>query len=573
MKYTDLFEKAINLNSTSPDQGGAFDSPFWSMLIDEVCNHIREKSDIEAFLKANSDFVNFGLCNELHKQPDTIRDSIADTQIQNSPLVLFTFSQWLSGSILKIKQCDKKDLMIRDQRIQQIQLSKLQKEMDSLKEQRKAKLLRLTAGSSFPNPTQDFAKWLTEVEKADELQLESIRTKRLISRGVFFSVDQKREHANHENQLHKLLDNFRKFLDSSVEHEIATEIKNISLKIAELLNKIIDTEQIIEKLKTEIEAIEKVQSEVSPLELQHKVREEIEHIRDLTRLSAKRMHLENCPVLIPEKKYLTYKKIIECLDRIVEFDPKIFKNDRVNLFGKPAAVMVPGNGNAIYDWKNNLIIIPLLFSGDNPMSSIASGFIEYRLDTDEDKVMLDSYSHLPEMKNIRSSLQIKQQITKDYTTWMTSEYSGYRVLSKHVRDWFEHEIGPGKNEIFIPHTCQPFNFNKDEFKKKLHSIDEKIKVKTLENADCVDLWIGSVLFYIQGDFERAYDYLSALLKRDTTNRMALYNFGYIASKLYHKSEAIKGYTDFINTTNQNWWTRVASEHLRNLQGSGSKSEN
>ena len=30
---------------------------------------------------------------------------------------------------------------------------------------------------------------------------------------------------------------------------------------------------------------------------------------------------------------------------------------------------------------------------------------------------------------------------------MTSEYKGFRILSKDIKEWFEREIGPSKNEF------------------------------------------------------------------------------------------------------------------------------
>jgi tetratricopeptide (TPR) repeat protein len=568
MNYSENFTKALQAYQEAPEKTGIFDSPFWTMIIENVCEHVRTNGTIDAFLRDAGSFFDYGVCKEFFSEPQSQVCCIEDTPAKNSPLQLFSFSSWLKDQVDKIRQCDKRDTLVKELRTNQIQLSKVHREIQSLRNQRNAKLTELIDASQSPNAQTDLSRLFVELSFIDEAQLDGIRVKKAISKGTFFSVDQKRENAQRENRLSKASDQLKAFLDCYPPNELITEIRHITTSLSDLLQKITDIEQVLEKNQTDIELLEKSQAELSPIEFENKVREELEHIRDLTRLSAKRMHLENSPILIPEKRFLSYSKIIDCLNRILEFDPRIFKNDRVAFLGKPQVVLVPGSGNALYDWKNNLIVIPLSCTSDNPMASISTGMIEYRLDMDEDKVLLNSYNQLPETKTIRSSIQLKAQLVKDYTTWMTSEYMGYRVLPKSVKEWFEHEIGPSKNDIFIPPAYQPFNFSGAEFNKLIKSIDERIIQKGLEEAETQDLWIGSILFHLQGNYQRAYDLLVVLLKRNVSNPMVFYNFGQVASKLYARSNAIKGFSEFMNRIPQCWWTRVAGDHLRNIQSSG-----
>ena len=248
----------------------------------------------------------------------------------------------------------------------------------------------------------------------------------------------------------------------------------------------------------------------------------------------------------------------------MEFDPVLFKNSRVSLFGKPGIILVPGIGNSLYDWKNNCLIVPLMIQGDNHMASIASGIIEYRLDVDEDKLMLTSYNQLPEMKGIKSTLQLKSHLTKDYITWMTSEYAGYRILVRSAKDWFEHEVAPPKNEIFCPARYSTFNMTAAESKTMLATIEERM-AGGLENCTDEELWAGSILFYNQGQFENALKLSIALASRTTAHKMIPYNIGQIATKLHKKQDAIAGFKEFISKNPQSWWSRLAQEHLRRLQ--------
>ncbi|NLD91314.1 MAG: hypothetical protein GX639_01465 [Fibrobacter sp.] len=568
MKYTEQFDKALAAYKNEPEKPGVFDSPFWSMLIEKICDEIHTNGSIDTILRQCTCFINYGICNEIFSDVTDITAKIENSPIKNSPLPIVTFSQWITDQANKVRQLDKKDAFTKELRTNQILLSKYNRELQGTRARRNDQIQELAEQSQSPNIKNDLQKIMNDLSIVDNLQIECYRIRKSLSKGTFYTVDQKRENASRENQLTKSLEQVKSFLDCYPSSDLITELRHTITSTAEQIQKIIELELIIEKNQTDIDTVQKAQAEVSPIEFENKIREELEHIRDMTRLSSKRMHLDNCPVLTDGKKYFTYTKLVECLNRILEFDPLLLKNDRVAIVGKPLILIVPGSGNAVYDWKNNLILIPLQYISDNPMISISSGMIEYRLDTDEDKLMLNSYNELPEYKTIRSTIQLKSQLTKDYTTWMTQEYLGYRVLPKSVKEWFEHDIGPNKNEIFVPHAYQTYNFSSTDFNKLLKSTDEKICGSSIDNAAIDDLWIGSVMWYHQGNMQRAYELLHALCSRDVDIPMAYYNYALVASKIFQKTNAIKAYTEFINRLPQCWWTRVASDHLRALQSSG-----
>ena len=141
------------------------------------------------------------------------------------------------------------------------------------------------------------------------------------------------------------------------------------------INKLAEIEQTIERLKSEVLEINKMQEELSPSELEYKVEHELEYFRDLVKLSTRRLHLESNPLVRPDDKFFTFEILKDCLDRVVEFDPLIFKNDRVAIFDRPEILLVPGSGNSLYDWKNNRIMVPIVPPGGNFLASIAAGII------------------------------------------------------------------------------------------------------------------------------------------------------------------------------------------------------
>jgi hypothetical protein len=123
MNYSENFTKALQAYKDTPDQTGVFDSPFWTMIIDNVCENVRTSGTIDAFLKDAGSFFDYGVCKELCSDPQSQVRSIEDAPAKNSPLQLFSFSSWIKDQIDKIRQCDKRDTLIKELRTNQIQLS------------------------------------------------------------------------------------------------------------------------------------------------------------------------------------------------------------------------------------------------------------------------------------------------------------------------------------------------------------------------------------------------------------------------------------------------------------------
>jgi len=335
--------------------------------------------------------------------------------------------------------------------------------------------------------------------------------------------------------------------------------------IMELLEKSVVSDDQINEKQRELLAIADQNQKLSPLEVEGRVRTEIEYIRDLVKLVARRLHLESCSLLKPDDPFFTLDTIHECFDRIFEFDPMLFNNERVSYIGKPSVLLVPGNGNALYDWKNNQIVIPLVPPGGNFMGSIATGIVEYRIDVDEEKKMMHSYQKTPENKTVKSIVTLRANLTKDYMRWMTSEYAGFKVLSKDSRLWFEHEIGPRKSEIFCPQELQPFAMNQKRFSEAFEAVKKRIK----ENGDAYatrpdDLWAGSVMACQLGKYEDALKYLDELTDKNPDHKFAWYNLGMICMKNMRGQDSQKAFKQFMLKGSRSWWTAVAAEHLRHL---------
>jgi len=382
------------------------------------------------------------------------------------------------------------------------------------------------------------------------------------------SAEQRREHVKQELELKKKLEFAASFISTLPNKDGSTEVKNMTKSIEALFVKVVDVEAALKKLTDDLEAVQKQSAEMSVSEIETRVTDELDYIHDLVKLSAKRIGLEPFPLARPEDKIFAMSMLLKSLNQITEFDPHIFHNDRVPLFGRPYVLLVPATCNAIYDWKNNCIILPTIVPGGNFMGSLATGIIEYRLDADEEKKILTSYNQLPDLKTVRSIIQLKARLIKEYIIWMTSEYNGYRILSKESKNWFEHEIGPSKNEMFTPLEFQSYIMTSMEFNKMFDEVTARLKEadesegKIQPTAE--DLWAGSQLYYQQGKFDKACPLLEKLVKIQPENNMAWYNLGFVAMKNSNRSLAREAFNTYCKMDTQSWWSKVARDQLRNL---------
>jgi hypothetical protein len=198
------------------------------------------------------------------------------------------------------------------------------------------------------------------------------------------------------------------------------------------------------------------------------------------------------------------------------------------------------------------------------MASVATGMIEYRIDADEDKRLITSYTQLPQNVGVKSVFHLLAELTKDYITWMVSEYKGYKILAKEVRKWFEHEIAPSKNDIYVPPQYQAFALPAEEFNRVLNECESRLSGE-LAAADENDLWVASVLNYQRGKFGRSVELLKALVVKNPRHEKALFNLGFICMKLMYKQDAVASFMEFARTNQQSWWTGVVMDFVRRLQ--------
>ncbi|MFP4415817.1 MAG: hypothetical protein ACOC4C_01395 [Fibrobacterota bacterium] len=564
MKFDSSAQKTIHSFLQDPSNSRAIyelGALYWSLIIDTTGDILREQKDIDSFIDQHKCFLDYGIIDEIVDLKAPEFDSLTVPAPSFSHLKVHLFSDWMKDTVETICEGSSKKYIQRDTKAAKIQLRRIEKEISRVQDSRKQLLFQHLGNSE--SSRKNIEMYAEKLCETDQLCLQNLRTKKAIAAGIFFSVDRRREFVQRENDLQKQIQRKENLFSRVQSKEDRMAITNIEKHLGELSNAVVDLEETIRKFEQQLEEIEQKQSNISPVEIANRTAREIEYIRDLVKLSAKRLRLESCPVLRPGEKFFSLQTLHDCLERILEFDPLIFCNDRVSYLGKPSFLLVPGNGNGVYDWKNNQIVIPLMPPGGNFMGSIAAAMVEYRFDVDEDKKLLGSFSKLPSQKNTRSLFQLKERLTKSYIIWMTSEYKGFRVLPKEIKHWFEREIAPDRNDIYCPPQFRSFNMSSKEVGTLLAQIEERMQQDGSFDTD--EFWTASILTFQQGEYTKAFEYINSFIQRRPETIFGYYNLGHMAMKVTRKQQAIEAFSEFIKRNPQTWWAGTARDHVRRLQ--------
>src|SRR3989339_356363 len=419
---------------------------------------------------------------------------------------IYTFSEWLAREYQRALSFDKKDELRQEIKLLDSQIYRKWDEIKEFQNERRSffssKLDGLSGkGRMYANPLAVMDRFY-QIENAEQLFYDISVAQKEIAGGKFLDISAKRE----------------------------------------LVQK--NTEQ--QKLKTAFSNL---------------LNETMDYLRELVTLSSKRVHAMSLSVTALISVPATKMSVKTVLEKISEFDPKVFKNERVKYMGMPNFVIVPGYGKSLYDWKNNAIIIPSLSYGKLD-ESIFYGVIEYKLDADEDKVLLMEYNKIEENKGIKSHLRLKEKFSKDYVVYMSQETRGYKVLPKDTRVFFNREISPVRYEIKMPLEYDPVAMSQEAFV----DLKQQLQTHVKSGQGSAEHFYGMGI--IDGYYE-AYDAAIENMKQALTLQPdfldALYNLGIVYMKKHMRKEAAQCFTMYIQKTPQSWWTSVCQEYLTKLR--------
>lgn len=544
-----------------------------SLFWDNVYKLIKERSDQGRSKDLNlgkfRTFMDLGILDAglLENGEEDFKSIVAEAETPVADKNIFTFSQWIEQEYQRALNFDKRDLCRSEITLLDKEIEKKTAELKDKQGERRALFnasitTALSArGYRDSSQTDKYMGRYDAVARGDDLYYELQSAQKEIFSGKFMNVDLKRTLVAKNNEHQRNLEQMKSLVSEIRDPAAAKELIDMNEQVCAQINEIIELENRKVKKQAELDKIMNEAAAFSPVEIEARVNEVLDYFKGLMILSSKRVKIEPCSVATGKHRPATKTLLKKVLEQIVEFDPKVFKNDRVKYLGLPTFVLIPGLGKGLYDWKNNAVLVPTLAYGKFE-EAVFAGVVEYKLDMDEDKILLTSYGGLEENKGMKSILRLKERFIKDYTTFMGQETRGYKVMAKDTRAWFTREIAPNRYEVKVPLEYDPIAMSQDEFEKLKASLLRKTQEKDADYRD--HFGMGVIHAYFE-EFDKAIERLkrSVELKPDFLD--GIYNLGIVYMKKHLRREAGDCFADYIKKSPQNWWTSVCQEHLMRLR--------
>ncbi|OGS33645.1 MAG: hypothetical protein A2293_10190 [Elusimicrobia bacterium RIFOXYB2_FULL_49_7] len=540
-------------------------SIFW----DNIYKIVRESSEQgkanDLKLNRYHDFFDLGILEAslLENGEADLAKLLEESSHPVSDKHLYTFSEWIELEYQRALSFDKRDHCRNEITLLDKEIAKTTADIQEKQNERQ---LQFSNGASSPN-----AKFVREPDKliarfnalsgADDLFYEIQSIQKSINTGKFLAVEDKRALVNKTTEYHKLQEQLKSLYSELRDTTLSKELVEFGEHINSLINTVIDLEGRKQKKQEELDKIVNEAASFSPVEIEARINEVLDYFKGLMVLSSKRVKLEPCAVAAGKVLPATKSKLKKIIEEIVEFDPKVFKNDRVKYLGLPKFVIIPGLGKGLYDWKNNAVLIPTLPAGRFD-ESVFAGIVEYKLDMDEDKILLTSFGKLEENKGVKSLLRLKEKFIKDYTIFMGQEVKGYKVMSKDLRNWFNREVAPNRSEVRIPIEYDPISMTQDAFERLKEELQKRIDSQSATSQEFFGL---SVIHAYFEEWDKSLERLKRALELNPNHLEALYNLGIVYAKKHMRKEAADAFSEYVRKSPQNWWTGVCQEHLMRLK--------
>lgn len=313
-------------------------------------------------------------------------------------------------------------------------------------------------------------------------------------------------------------------------------------------------------LEAQIRDEESTVHQTTPADVRNALLQELGNVRGLLRLCAKYARLSPCAVpVVPKTVPVDPASLLEALKEVERFDPQLFANQGVKRFGKPSILLAPGVGVGAYDPDRNRFVIPQ-YTPLSPLESVANAVVLYRLDADaayNDRRWFKSYqSEIKEYQSLRSNLKLRQLLHRDYLAWVTREARGEQVLSREVREWFEANVAPAKDEPMIPREYRGLGAR--QLKGKLDEVERGQPSGERSFRAALLRWM------LDPGNEEALK-TKVLPQLDEAMRLAPENLDcvYSAATLYRKARlfapAIDCFQRYAANAPKSWWTHKAVE--------------
>lgn len=550
LKYHDLLGSAREEDVEERTKVTArIENAFWEILSNIPFKVLVADSDHLDFSSQDVGFINFGI-NKYTEEKEAILEQIRANEITSSEYEIMHFTDGLGVLLKNVRR-------VKELKALHENLERVENTLKSLPSEVKALLhSRIDECKSKLSP-EDAATVIATSSAIDKVVAPLAKLKMAIKAGQMDSAEKRQQFIQLTRQDKDLRERrtaiLRKYPDTG---QITVLFKSTDAKLLTLLA--LSNERLA--LKKELAEVEEYVAGMRLKDIQIAMREEVSKTRTLLKVCARRARRNPRALIFQRGRIMTQRDIVEAMREIESYDPKLFDNRVVKRYGRPPFVIVPGEGNSIYDWANNVILVPLVYPV-TPLESLANGIITYRDDVDSVggfRELRHSFHHdIKENEAIRSSRSLMEKMISDYVTWITKEAQGYSVLSRETREWFELHIGPSKNDVKRPSEMLTW-----------HAVKVRKYVKELEGQMPIE---DTNLYYqlgvangILGNWDAALEIFENCISRDKKLYDAYFNAG-IAAHKKHLRKAAEFFKQYIAFAPQSWWSRKANEHIANIK--------
>lgn len=259
--------------------------------------------------------------------------------------------------------------------------------------------------------------------------------------GQTITADERKTIFAIENSLNTLVEGRNQTLkNAGMEALSISRIGKQEGDLATRIDVLLEAELALERHRVHHRQFVSERSETTRATREEFVADRIKDIQTMVDMIGKRLRIEPIPLLVtpPPAGFLEQADAIvrECERN----DPELFRGKFARLKGKPSIIPVPGEGNGVYSFDQNVIILPWHPAGSLE-ESVVTSIILYRWDADDSRDLRDSYAALKCNRNL-GFVDLQKSLVKNYLVWITKECRGYKVMEKDLRDWFLWKIAP-----------------------------------------------------------------------------------------------------------------------------------
>ncbi|MGM0443061.1 MAG: tetratricopeptide repeat protein [Fibrobacterota bacterium] len=530
---------------------------FISNLIDSAIS--KDKGNIRGFISKYRVLIDFAIAPQQIKSVTSSPYLDPGTLKSMKGLRFFYVSDWISEIIDILTMVDEKKEVLEKLKHLNQALSEIDQKIRDRQQERYNFLVRVI--DTDTEDSQHYRRVIMALPRIDDVRYTAIYKNDKAANGVYFNVDNKKIFAGERiwvlKQDRRIEEMMRRIEDR---RDRLTARKHFEIISALLIDKL-RIERAVDRLRKKLMDISLEVDSISSEMLSATVQG---NIRRLMGLFEREVELSGGSVGFFynfDENFVSLKKIYAIYRQILEFIQHAFDNKYVIKMGAPRILVIPGNGNGFYDFRENYFVLPLSPVSDIE-TSIAYSISSYMRHYDYSNTLINDFNALFSNEAKLKSHKAVERFNSYLVKWLFSEYKGFRVFDKDVRRFFQKYFAPPKDAVFVPlpllkgvQSPQDENF----FIKNI-KVDVNLGDPSMEN-----LWYISILEYRRGRLKKSRNYLKKLVKNTSDYIFAYYNLAVISLQLNEKSAARRNFETFLSFNHQCWWTIQGRKYLDTVQ--------